>query len=74
MFALDVCDVEELRRRVRGEDGAGGDLLGEEYKELKRREREAEEEVEEWMVAVLARKEVRERARRRVDEMEGGGG
>ena len=68
LFALDVCTVEELRRRFRGEDGLGGDLLGEEWRELKKKEKEAEEEFEEWMVSVLARKEVKERALRRVQE------
>ncbi|KAF8475893.1 hypothetical protein BDZ91DRAFT_197967 [Kalaharituber pfeilii] len=43
MFALDVCNVEELRRK---------------------------EEMEEWMVGVLARKELRERAKRRAEEEE----
>ncbi|KAF8428712.1 hypothetical protein EV426DRAFT_282573 [Tirmania nivea] len=68
MFALDVTDIEELRRKVRGDDGLGGEVMGDKWRELKRLEREAEEEMEEWMVSVLARKEVKERARRRVEE------
>ena len=68
MFALDVCTVDELRRRFRGEDGLGGDLLGEEWRELKRKEKEAEEEFEEWMVSVLVRKELKDRALRMAQE------
>ena len=68
LFALDVCTIEELRRRFRDEDGLGGELLGEGWKEIKRKEKEAEEEFEEWMVNVLARKEVKERALRRAQE------
>lgn len=68
LFALDVCTIEELRRRFRGEDGRGGELLGEEWRELKRKEKQAEEEFEEWMVSVLARKELKERALRKVQE------
>ncbi|KAI5801673.1 hypothetical protein DFH27DRAFT_64897 [Peziza echinospora] len=75
MFALDVCNVEELRTRLKGDDGLGGDMMPEAYKELKRKEREAEEEMEEWMVQILARKEVKERAKveagRILKEMEG---
>ncbi|KAF8444411.1 hypothetical protein BGX38DRAFT_1260908 [Terfezia claveryi] len=70
MFALDVTNVEELQRKVRGEDGLGGEVMGEKWRELKRAEREAEEEMEEWMVTVLARKEVKERARRRAEGKE----
>ncbi|RPB26551.1 hypothetical protein L211DRAFT_835366 [Terfezia boudieri ATCC MYA-4762] len=71
MFALDVTNMDELRRKVRGEDGLGGEVMGEKWRELKRAEREVEEEMEEWMVSVLARKEVKERARRRAEGEEG---
>lgn len=56
MLVLDVCNVEELRVRTRASA------------EWKETQREAEEEFEEWMVGVLARKEVREEARRRVEK------
>ena len=67
MFAMDVCNIEELRRKVRGDDGMGGELMGEKWKEMKRLEKEAEEEMEEWMVTVLARKELKDRAKEKAD-------
>ncbi|KAH8152909.1 uncharacterized protein LAJ45_03135 [Morchella importuna] len=59
MVALDVCSVDELRERARKS------VVGEE--ELAK-EREAEEEFEEWLASVLARKERKEEIRRRVKE------
>ena len=56
MFAMDVCSLEELRGRVH--EGMGGrDAAA----------REAEEEFEEWLVSVLARKERKEEAKRMVE-------
>lgn len=55
MFALNVSSVEELRARAR----ASGD-----WSET---QRAAEEEFEEWVVGVLARKEMKEEVKRRVE-------
>lgn len=58
-FALDVSSVEELRGRFRkSQQGA----------EWKKQEREMEEEFEEWVVDVLARKEMKDQAKRRAQE------
>lgn len=56
MFALDVCSVGELRVKAR----ASGD-----WSET---QRAAEEEFEEWVVGVLARKEMKEEVKRRVEK------
>lgn len=56
MFALDVCTLEELRQRVK------------EKTEWTEEQRAAEEEFEEWIVGVLARKERKEEIRKRVLE------
>ena len=56
MFALDVCSLEELRGRVH--EGMGGKDAA---------AREAEEEFEEWLVSVLARKERKEEVKRMVE-------
>lgn len=50
MLATDISSVEELRERVRSN-------IGEEVEG-------AEEEFQEWMVGVLASKEVKEKAKR----------
>lgn len=60
MFALDVCSVGELRMKAR----ASGD-----WSET---QRAAEEEFEEWVVGVLARKEMKEEVKRRVEREMGG--
>ena len=56
MFAMDVCSLEELRGRVH--EGMGGKDAA---------AREAEEEFEEWLVSVLARKERKEEVKRMVE-------
>lgn len=48
MFSLDVCNLEELRQRVK------------QNTDWDDKAKEAEEEFEEWMVGVLARKERKE--------------
>ena len=57
LWYLDVQSLGDLRRMIRG--GLGVDGTG-------RSEQEAEEEVEEWIVGVLARKEDKERVRAQV--------
>lgn len=57
LWAFDISSLEDLRRKVRG--GMGVDGSG-------RSEREAEEEMEEWLATVLARRE--EKVRRRGGE------
>lgn len=52
LWAFDISSLEDLRRKVRGGMGFGG-----------KSEREAEEEMEEWLASVLVRKE--EKVRRR---------
>ncbi|KAH0607699.1 uncharacterized protein H6S33_002733 [Morchella sextelata] len=59
MVALDVCNVEELRGKAR-KTAVGEEELA--------KEREAEEEFEEWLAGVLARKERKEEIKRRVKE------
>lgn len=56
MFALDVASVDELRGKVRERTGGG-----------EKANREAEEEFEEWVVSVLARKERRDAVKRLVE-------
>lgn len=56
MFSLDICNLQELRERVRG--GVA--------------QREADEELEEWVAGVLARKEIKEEVKRRVERELGG--
>ncbi|RPB04087.1 hypothetical protein L873DRAFT_1840591 [Choiromyces venosus 120613-1] len=56
MFAMDVCSLQELRERVHA--GMGGKDAA---------AREAEEEFEEWLASVLARKERKEEVRRMVE-------
>lgn len=58
LWYFDVQGLEDLRRRIRG--GLGVDGTG-------RSEREAEEEVEEWIVGVLARKEDKEMVKGRME-------
>ena len=53
LWALDVSSLDDLRSRVRGRLGV--DEHG----------RNADEEIEEWVASVLARKERREEGRRR---------
>lgn len=52
LWALDVSTLEDLRRRVRAGMGVSGDG------------KNADEEMEEWVASVLARKERREEGRR----------
>jgi predicted ATP-grasp superfamily ATP-dependent carboligase len=56
MLALDVCSLEDLRGRVH--EGMGGEDVA---------AREAEEEFEEWLASVLARKERKEEVKRMVE-------
>lgn len=56
LWMTDIRGMDDLRRRVRG--GLGIDGSG-------RTEEQVEEEMEEWLVGVLARKEDKERARAR---------
>jgi hypothetical protein len=54
-FAMDVSTLEELRTRFRSSN-AGAEWEGQ--------KKAAEEEFEEWMVSVLARKELKDKARK----------
>ncbi|KAG0135980.1 hypothetical protein HOY82DRAFT_628906 [Tuber indicum] len=56
MLAMDVCSLEDLRGRVH--EGMGGKDAA---------AREAEEEFEEWLASVLARKERKEEVKRMVE-------
>ena len=58
LWAFDIANLEELRRKIRG--GLGADGSG-------KTEREAEEEMEEWLAAVLSRKEEKERRKTAAD-------
>jgi len=51
LWAFDISSVEDMRRKLRGGLGIDGDG----------RENAAEEEIEEWLATVLARKEEKER-------------
>ncbi|KAI9655838.1 MAG: hypothetical protein M1821_005273 [Bathelium mastoideum] len=51
LWALDISSMDELRRKVRG--GLGVDATG-------KSEQEGEEEMEEWLAAVLSRKHEKE--------------
>lgn len=64
LWYLDIASMEEMRQKVRG--GLGVDGTG-------RTEQEAEEEMEEWLATVLARKEGKDesRAREAVEAREG---
>lgn len=53
LWTFDIRSMDDLRRKVRG--GLGIDGSG-------RTEQEVEEETEEWIVSVLARKESKERS------------
>ncbi|KAF3941478.1 hypothetical protein ABW19_dt0210170 [Dactylella cylindrospora] len=55
MYILDVVNVEEMRRLVRGRYGSEG----------RKSEGQVEEELEEWIATVLARKEKKEKERAR---------
>lgn len=55
MWAMDISTVEELRHKFRGAMGVNG---------IATSEAEAEEEMEEWLATVLARKEQKEAAKR----------
>jgi hypothetical protein len=56
LWAFDISSMQDLRRRIRG--GLGVDGSG-------RSETDAEEEFEEWLATVLARKEEKERSGRK---------
>ncbi len=64
LWAFDISDLEDMRRRVRKEL-LGGDQAGRDY------DKENEEEIEEWFASVLARKEFK--ALRGAQEQEGEG-
>ena len=53
LWSLDISNIEDARRKLRG--GLGIDGSG-------RSEKEAEEEFEEWLATTLARKEAKARA------------
>ena len=59
LWSFDIQGLDDLRRKVRG--GLGVDGTG-------RSENEVEEELEEWVVGVLARQEGKERLKDRVTE------
>ena len=54
LYAFDISGMEDFRRKVRGGLGIDGSGRG---------EREAEEEMEEWLATVLRRKEEKEKVR-----------
>lgn len=56
MFSLDVCNLQELRDRVQSSTDWG------------ETQKAAEEEFEEWVVGVLARKELKDEVKRRVEK------
>jgi hypothetical protein len=58
-FALDVSNIEDLRARFRASEA------GEEWEGQKKA---AEEEFEEWLVSILARKELKERVKSQVEK------
>ena len=62
LWKLDIRSLEEMRRMVRG--GLGVDGTG-------RSEQEVEEEMEEWVVNVLTRKEDKERLKERLKNERG---
>lgn len=62
LWAFDIQSLEDMRRKIRG--GSGIDGTG-------RTERDAEEEFEEWIASVLARKD--EKEKRRKESTQGGG-
>jgi len=55
LWAFDINSVADMRRKIRG--GLGVDGSG-------RSEQDAEEEMEEWLATVLARKEEKEKRRK----------
>lgn len=55
LWAFDINSMEDMRRKIRG--GLGVDGSG-------RSEKDAEEEFEEWIASVLARKEDKEKRRK----------
>ncbi|KAI9841640.1 MAG: hypothetical protein M1837_000487 [Sclerophora amabilis] len=61
LWAMDISSMDDLRRKVRG--GLGVDGTG-------RSEQDAEEEFEEWLATVLARKDDKER---KIDDRKGKG-
>jgi len=60
LWAFDISNMDEMRKKIRG--GLGVDGSG-------RTEQEAEEDMEEWLATVLARKEDKERAAGRVNDI-----
>lgn len=61
LWAFDISGMDDLRRKIRG--GLGVDGSG-------RSEKDAEEEMEEWLATVLARKDEKKRRRREGEEEE----
>jgi hypothetical protein len=59
LWAFDISSMDDMRRKIRG--GLGVDGTG-------RSEQDAEEEIEEWLATVLARKDEKERKRKGADE------
>lgn len=62
LWKWDIRGMDELRYKVRG--GLGVDGTG-------RSENELEEEMEEWVVGVLARKEDKERLAQKIQDQKG---
>lgn len=60
MVAMDVTNIEELRNKVR-------DMAGEDTQTGEERRKE-EEEWEEWMVGILARQELKDKAKKMAEE------
>ncbi|KAI9675081.1 MAG: hypothetical protein M1817_001488 [Caeruleum heppii] len=60
LWAFDISGMADLRRKVRGAIGTG---VGE------RSEQDAEEEMEEWLATVLARKEMKEGVKKEVEKL-----
>jgi len=63
LWAFDISGMDDLRRKIRG--GLGVDGSG-------RTEQDAEEEMEEWLATVLARKEDKEKRRKEAAEEQRG--
>lgn len=59
LWTLDISSLEDMRRKLRGGLGMDGED----------REKAAEEEMEEWLAAVLTRKDEKERQNKRIEEV-----
>ena len=61
LWALDISNIDDARKKLRGGLGLDGS---------NQREKEAEEEFEEWLASTLARKETKERVKEQLDRAE----